>query len=427
MFEATGACEMEARAAQAGEAKDGPIKVWCLAPDQLDHIRTLETALDGDGEFVYDPICDPAKIIEAKPDIALCVNEFPLAIADCLNAARQHRIPSLVLQDGILEWRCQYENPLFGAGGGPPQHQPVLADKIACLGEQSARLIGSWGNSAKVELTGMPRLDHLLTREKAPRRNPGRRVLIATAKNHGFTAVQREITTRSLRDMAAELQRRPDIEAMWRIPPGLASQLGVDNRLSAFSSQDFAATVEQADAFITTPSTSMLEAMMLDRPVAALDYHNVPRFVSTAWTISAREHIAGVLDDILRCPDNKMHYQRFLLDDCLECRGPSAPRVAELIRQMVKSARAAGPGVIRLPPNLLGRTFFEQITELPKLADLYPQQELFRTTDVAVLQTEIARLRKANEQLKRELNERSLSNAIIKGGRFLWRAWRQRG
>jgi hypothetical protein len=427
MFTANGSCETEAQSTQSGKTIEGLFKIWCLAPDQVDHIRPIETALDREAEFVYDPICDPVQLVQAKPDIAVCVNEFPLAIADCLNAARQHRIPSLLLQDGILEWRCQYENPLFGAGGGPPQHQPVLADKIACIGEQSGRLISSWGNACKVEVTGMPRLDHLLGRRKVPRNNPGRRVLIATAKNHGFTPEQREITKQSLRDIAAELRKRPDIEVMWRVPPRLATELGVDNRLLQFSSQDFAATVEQADAFITTPSTSMLEAMLLERPVAALDYHNVPRFVSTAWTISAREHIASVLDDILRCPHNKMHYQHFLLYDSIHCEGPSAPRVADLIRKMVKSVKAAGPGVVQLPGGMLPRNSFELIREFPALADLYPDQELFRTTDLAMLQAETTRLRKANERLKSQLDERSLSNAITKCARYFWQTCKRTG
>jgi len=50
--------------------------------------------------------------------------------------------------------------------------------------------------------------------------------------------------------------------------------------------------------------------MRLGRPVAALDYHNVPRFVPTAWTISARHHIPQVVAELLNPPATKMAFQR---------------------------------------------------------------------------------------------------------------------
>jgi len=47
---------------------------------------------------------------------------------------------------------CQYENPLFGAGGGAAQHQPVLADKIAASARK-APADCRVGNAGKVEVT----------------------------------------------------------------------------------------------------------------------------------------------------------------------------------------------------------------------------------------------------------------------------------
>src|SRR5690606_26345251 len=125
-------------------------------------------------------------MLKAAPDILVCVNDFPYEIMRCIDAARAANIPSLVLQDGILEWRCQYENPTFGFGGGAPQHQPVIADKIACIGHQSARQIAAWGNAHKVVVTGMPRMDYLLDYEVTPPSHPAKRLLVMTAKKPGF-------------------------------------------------------------------------------------------------------------------------------------------------------------------------------------------------------------------------------------------------
>jgi len=397
------------------------LRVWCLAPDQRDHIRPIEDEFGTEAQFIYDSDCHPARMLEAKPDIALCVNEFRLCIADCLHAAQSRQIPTLLLQDGILDWRCQYENPLFAASGGPPQHQPILADKIACIGHQSARILRSWSNTGKVHVTGMPRLDHLLSRSKVPRQKPGNRVLVATAKNPGFTPEQRETTIRSLLDVAAELNKRPHLGAAWRISPELARQLDITNRFSEFSSRDFASTLEQSDALITTPSTSMLEAMVLDRPVAALDYHNVPQFVPTVWRISAPEQIANVLDDMLGCPENKIHYQSCLLHDCLACDGPAAARVAQLIRQMADGSKQdSASGQATEFSNGSQDQEDHCFTKRPlDLSAFYPDQAIFRLQDIAVLQAHLARLRKENERLQNQLASRTLTNGLFKAGRVL--------
>jgi hypothetical protein len=390
-----------------------------LAPDQWEHIRPVEKALGEQAEFIYDSECNPARMIAAQPDIALCVNEFRLAVANCLRAARLKSIPTLLLQDGILEWRCQYENPLFGMGGGPPQHQPVLADKIACIGAQSARVLRSWGNDGKVEVTGMPRLDHLLCRPKAQCRKPGRRILIATAKNPGFTPQQREISIRSIRDVAKQLEARSDVEIGWRVSPDVARQLGIENKLSEFSSVDAATAIERADAVVTTPSTLMLEAMLLGRPVAALDYHNVPHFVPTVWNISAHEHILPVIDDMLSCPGNKMQYQEHILRDCLACERPAAINVAELIRQMTGREAHVGLSATASEVHTDPRDRPTRTAEWKGIAALYPEQPLFRIQDLAELQAHAARLQKENEHLHKELAARSLVNGLFKVGRLV--------
>src|SRR5579872_1337739 len=207
------------------------MKIWCLLRDQFAHVKPVEASFDGRAEFVFDEVWDPARLVNGLPDLVLCVNDYYFDIVRCLDAARKTGIPSLVLQDGILEWRCQYQNPLFGAGGGAPQHQPVMADKIACLGHQSARQIAAWGNAAKVEVAGMPRLDYLLARKPAMPPKPARRILVMTSKNPGFTTSQREVTLQSLKDVKTVLGREAGVEIWWRVSKGMAVELNVENRL----------------------------------------------------------------------------------------------------------------------------------------------------------------------------------------------------
>jgi hypothetical protein len=384
--------------------------------------------MDEAAEFIYDDTWIPSAVEKHHPDLVLCVNDWPDEVAACLDLARLARIPSLVLQDGILEWRCQYENPLFGAGGGAPQHQPVLANKIACLGVQSARHIASWGNTDKVEVTGMPRLDYLLGRAFPSVRTPGNRILVMTAKNPGFTPEQRAVTLRSLRDVKSDLEGRRNLEVTWRIGRSLAETLGVRTEFQAAASEELVAILERVDAVITTPSTALLEAMLSGRPVAALDYHNVPRFVATAWTISAAEQIAPVLAELLDPSARKMAFQGMCLRDSLECDGPSAPRVARLIKEMITAARRIPAGATwRLPPQLLGIAVAGAPALSADLEGLYPEQPIFAERDVRELQARLARAQKENERLRQALRERRLMSGVREFGKRLLKSLEGRG
>jgi len=397
------------------------MNVWCLMGDQFGHVKPVEEYLGAHARFTYDGVFDPRVMLDARPDLVLCVNDFVYDISRCLDEARSARIPSLVLQDGILEWRCQYENPLFGAGGGAPQHQPVLADKIACLGSQSARAIGAWGNASKVEVTGMPRLDPLLKRTPPKVRHPGTRLLVMTAKKPGFTPEQTAVTLRSLRDVKAHLETLPEIDVIWRLSKGLDQTLGVANRLKDDSGLELAALLETVDAVITTPSTALLEAMLMERPVAALDYHNVPRFVQTAWTMSAPGHIAEVVAELRDPPPRKMAFQRDCLNDSLACAGPAAPRVALLMEKMVAAAKGdpAGAGVLRLPPHLLGQDGHPPVGTPPRLSDLYPGQPSFEGEDVMEMQARLARQGRRIQDLEKVIRRRSILYALYKAGQSL--------
>ena len=63
------------------------------------------------------------------------------------------------------------------------------------------------------------------------------------------------------------------------------------------------------DAAISTPSTAMLEAMLLGLPVAALDYTNSPAFVQPAWSITARAQMPVVVAELMRPSAAKMLFQ----------------------------------------------------------------------------------------------------------------------
>jgi hypothetical protein len=395
------------------------MKIWCLLRDQQAHVKPIEVAFNGEADFIYDRDWMPATMLDARPRLVLCVNDYPFGVARCLDAARLAGIPSLVLQDGVLEWRCQYANPLFGNGGGAPQHQPVLADKIACLGHQSARQIAAWGNAEKVEVTGTPRLDWLASHPAPPRRRPGSRILIMTAKNPGFTEEQRRLTVESVTDVKRHLDTNPGTRVLWRLARSVAEAVGVPNQLDEVNSQDLTRVLEQVDAVICTPSTAVLEAMLMGRPVAVLDYHNVPRFVPTAWTIAASQHIAGVVSELLDPPVAKLCFQQDCLADCLWCDGRAAERVCRLIRRMVELSVGLGKNGTVLPADLLGEGRSYRLFKRASLAALYDGPAVFQTSNVESLQVRLARAENENGRLQAE-------NAELKK-KLQMRAWLKEG
>lgn len=373
--------------------------IWCLMRDQFGHVKPVEAVMKDQYQFVYDRSWDPQKLIDAKPSLVLCVNDFHFDVVRCLDAAKSHGIPSLVIQDGILEWRCQYENPSFGYGGGAPQHQPVMADKIACIGFQSARQIAAWGNAHKVEVTGMPRLDYLQGRSGT--RKSTNTILVMTAKKPGFTPEQTDITLKSLRDLKGYFETRDDIDVVWRITKGLDRELGVENRLKSLDSADLVTVLENVDAVITTPSTAMLEAMLLDLPVALLDYHNTPRFVQTAWAITCQSQIECMVSDILDPLAVKMMHQRDCLQDTLFL-GQASQRVADLIVRMISKPLAAN--MMELHPFDPSQSYASI-----QLSNMYPDNPAFRQNDLDDLRIRHARLAKDYERLKIELSRRQWS------------------
>lgn len=402
--------------------------VTFLAKSHQAQIEPLYRYLEEKADIVIDETWDPDSVLSCSPDLLIFTDISLYGAVRCVEAAKQRKIPTLMLQDGILEWRCQYLNPLFGHGGGGPQHQPVLTDKIACIGAQSARQIAAWGNPDKVEITGMPRMDRIL--EKSGYRGvsrPGSTILVMTAMKPWFDEAQKKLILKSLQDLKEVLQSEPSIRVCWRLTRNLSEVLGVPDGSNDTGSDDLLAAIESADAVITTPSTAGLEAMLLSRPVAFLDYTNSPRFVPTVWNITAQEHIRTTVKDLLEPPLSKVSYQMDILQDVLQIAEPAAKRVAELIVKMAEAGRnirETGEGG-KLPSPMLEATPV-YVGYLPSLASLYPEVQIFSDPEPKYLQSKLASAQKENEILQKKLRSRSPGYWIDLAGRHFISSMRAR-
>jgi SAM-dependent methyltransferase len=267
-------------------------------------------------------------------------------------------IPTLILADGILEYRNTWEHPQLEPGA---IFQPVLGHKIATIGKSQTRWLESWGNFGKCETVGLPRMDRLYSARRRKRGNQEPfRFLVNTAITPFFTEAQRDRVLCSLLDMKRFFDEQPliggiPLEPVWRLTKGIAHDVGVHSEVTDLSGCELATVLQQVDGVVTTPSTVIVESMFLGLPVAVLDYCNSPHYVPTAWRITALEHMAPTLEEICHPPEPKMLFQETILHDQLECLSPAAPRMLNLVAEMVECGLRARKHrqPLRFPPRIL--------------------------------------------------------------------------
>lgn len=375
-------------------------------------------------------ISSPEEALSEGLDLVVTFDNYHMPAVEHTRFLVKNDVPVLTLADGILEYRNTYENPQIVPGS---LFQPALGHKIACIGRSQGRILEAWGNIGKCEVVGVPRFDRLLGRH--PRnRKPGDpfRLLIMTAKNPGFTPEQLKRARDGLKDLHFAIRHwipkegMSRIEPIWRLTAGLADDLGISNSLRDTSGADLADTLETIDAVVTTPSTVMLEGMLQGIPVALLDYTNCPQYVPSAWSITAKAHITGVLQELQAPPAAKILFQQTVLHDSLESRTPATPRLVQLIQSMARIGRECRElgKTLQFPQRILCDQ--QQDHHLPEetfdLRRLYPEHPVFANMDRTLLQIEVSHLRRelANpRQELRRLRESYEKSVSLKLGRIL--------
>jgi len=361
--------------------------------------------------IIIEPDWRPSVILSYQPDLVINFEASNAVRGMCTAEMVRNRVASLLIMDGIQEWRNSWTRSRVPVKR--PLNQPVLAHKVACLGRMDARLYESWGNIGRCEIIGAYRLDPLLDIQRPMRTEPisGRplRLLVMTARTPGFTPREVEITYQSLADLRDTLARRSDIQVVWRVTRGLHKRLNVKNTFTESTGAELRDVLAQVDAVITTPSTAMLESMLLGLPVAMLDYHNVPHYVQAGWSITAREQIGPTLDDLIAPPLERMLFQDYILHDALSCRTPALPRIVHLIEDMIAIKRASdadGCAELVFPHRIIADP--EEFVSWPSpgfnLEKLYPHHPVFGRTDVTMMQSELDAALRAVEDLHQQVN-----------------------
>ncbi len=337
----------------------------------------------------------PEAVMRHLPSLVITFDEHGAELGLCVAEAKKHNISTLLVRDGILEWRMVWEYET--SASKRPINQPILSHKVACLGRADARILESWGNVGTCEVVGCPRFDPLVEMKHPIRTNPIEnrplRLLVMTAKSPGFTPAQIETTFQSLVDLKCCLAQRPDIQVIWRVTQNLHKRLGVENTVRDVLSTELHDILAGVDAVITTPSTAILEAMLFGHPLALLDYHNRPHYVPTAWRINCKSHINQVIDHLKTAPLAWMLYQDYCLHDALSCRTPAMNRMVRLIEEMLRIRRdCLEQGKPIMYPHRILDLPDEHVSWPSKAFDLerlYPRHKVFCRRDMTVMQAEL--------------------------------------
>lgn len=373
------------------------------------HFKTIEDHFGDELEYMAE--YEPNQLVSMSPDLVIVPDEHWCELGNIVSFCNENGILTLQMMDGILEWRRTWDYTREGKiiGNGPnPLNQPAFADKIACLGFKDFRILESWGNFGKCEITGMPRLKHIMNirNDFSHLSQKKNRILISTAKTPEFTEKQAEKTIQSLTDLKEYFSKRKDIEVIWRITGDYHKLIGVENSLSDLNGKEIHEIIQQVDAVITTPSTTILEAMTLKVPVAILDYHNLPHYFETAWSISAQTHIDSVVNELLNPPAVKLEYQDFLFHEQLYTLEDPNDRLVRLIKEIIKYKGRNN----EMPESILDNSYLGTLALKSDLSVYYPGLEWADKMDLKKLKLELSAARGTIEIL--EIKSRNLEKTL---------------
>ena len=354
---------------------------------------------------------------QAQPgDLVIFYSEHFERFRECCQQLKSRNVATIYMIDGILEWRNAWENKPDEIAS-PYAMRPALSHKVACIGHSQARILDGWGNVGKTEIVGIPRFDDFCEPTGPAARDTNSRngsdafrILVMTAKTPAFTPQQHQTTARSLNDLKNWHAQKKTIngrrvEFVWRLTKGLEEQIEVENHLTDLSGTELKEILDSVDAVITTPSTAMLEAMLMGLPVAVLDYHNRPRYVSSGWDIYSAEHIDLVIQQMLNRDEARMVFQHNSLRDSLNCSTNATERFVELATSMLRIAQqkiSAGQP-LEFPARLLADPPI-QLAEFSHQR-LYTNADEFSLDDKIELQVQLSHTRREISNLKTELEE----------------------
>lgn len=399
------------------------MKVAIVDPQREEHYNTLFDYLEKEGLLTGIGMYQESRN-SSEFDIVLTSDEWNCKSSTLITEAKRNGIPTLHIADGIVKWGNVWENPRSqDQDTGMPLFQPILSDRIACLGSFQARLFSSWGQHEKIALTGLPRFDNYVkffhshestSQLRASRfKNQVPNILVIVANKPGYTDEHVKLAGQALADLNSffiNYSNDHPIHVTWRHGPRSPHILPTDiyGHIDK-SGQPLLEALKFADVVVASPSTAVLEAMSMNIPTCIIDYLNSPEFLQAAWMIRSKFAIKDEMQSLLRAEERRLLFQRYLLHDQMRMDGPASPRVAKLMQQLISTSKISRENNCR--PCYSGITIdspdYRHLYPYFYSSDLlFPAHPLFARNDVDLINCEVGQLRLFLKELQPPPEER---------------------
>lgn len=330
-----------------------PPIVLVQPPGRVDHFVGVPEALEEIGHASVRQNPGEPWLIEAlTPRVVVVKDTQSLMAIDALRRARRVGATSVLLMDGVLEYRNTFENPFVEEGF----LRPAPVDRVMCAGALDEDLLRSWGNRAVA--TGLPRVHHAFGAGLGEATHGA--VMVATANRPAFTESERARLIEALARVRDALGARA-IDVRWRLTDGLEVDLGVEN-----DGRPLEVVMRECRAVLSTPSTLVIEAMEADRFVGIVHPQPGPLWQRALWTwrggcegASRGDELERFLDGVLMAGVASRAEQRVVLETqhCPHATATPAERVARFLagvqdegaRRDEGNARVVLPTIARFP------------------------------------------------------------------------------
>jgi len=367
------------------------------------HIRPVTNELE-----VRIVDADKIASVAKAGDVALFFSEHFDRFRRSIVELKQNNVATIYLIDGILEWRNAWENRSDEVAC-PFAMRPVLSHKVACIGENQARILNGWGNSGKTEIVGVPRFDRYGVEpasDVVQERQNCFRVLVMTAKTPAFTDEQWATVRQSIADCKSFADANVDsFKFSWRLTSGLNQHVGVENSISDLTGMQLHDQLKNVDAVLCTPSTAVVESMLAGKPTALLNYFDCPSYLNLAWNVNHASQLGPAIDQLKQADQRKLHFQSQQLQQILYRESPASQRLIALVRMMQKTAmeQVANGEFLSFAPNMLPQPVASTIGFDSKA--MFPMTGEFKETDFVQTQTQLAHARRHIDHLDHRILE----------------------
>lgn len=361
-------------------------------PDRDHYLTPMIPFLDYPVVFLRN--YDWEDLIKLEPVAVIFLSDWILEQFDLIDKCKANKIPTILLMDGLIEWRHFFENPKWSRFKNESPYLPINCDKIFVAGASTSRFLSFLGNNGKCEITGLPRMDvHQLKKPRQKKvNNEVFKIGVLSGNTPGYLEQHISETKQMFLDIYNWGNLSTEVKLRWRIRKGFEKQL--DFQISNNPEESLEDFFNDVDAIITQPSTIAYEAMIYGLPVIIADYGNSPNYMSSAWKINSKEHLQIVFEEVKRGEKLKFMYQYNLLQDNLAFIQNSSYVSGNLINDIIKFSKSKTFNG-HFPPNMimdLSKRIkilkFEPLTE-----PLFGHRLIYEFSDEAKLQEEVVKLR----------------------------------